>query len=756
MSHSRPRPSAGHDSTMYDDEPEDYYRGPSSSQGYQNSRQDYSRSPPRGPAGERPVYGERYVEDRHHNYDRRRSRSPRREGRGRYTDRDKEDYRSPSRDRSRSHSPYFGGPPNRNVILEGIPLEWTQEDQELAIVAVLSDLQILNELQHGLRLEGLEEVRLIKDKRTGQSRGFAFAQFVGISEARRFLDRCYPTVQLYGPGHTDLASTNEPNKVRIAYSRDRDDRDKAGKGEDDWKCEVCSLPNFSHRTLCFRCNAPRTRTEPLCHDMIGMLLISVGATAHGVVVAQANMSTFSGFATTGDSDVSPDGTASQFLLLRGLEPGVTEELLAKGVSKLCKIKAGTPPSDLQGAKKRQIASTTTDASLGAKDGSLRRVLLVRDRKTNDSWRYGFAEFNTVEDAQAAMAKYKASDKFTISSKPVLLSYIHAGVFVPVLHPLGDEYAKFTFSPLSNTAIKLMYWDEAAYANELAVATPDAPSAIKTKESEHAKFAAAAANEGLVGNGKDGEPKLKKRKVEKDSKVVAPHLQFWTNRHAELHGIPPKDPEEETSNSGPATPLKKAPASTEALPSQTFADLERKCCLLCSRQFKTEADVNKHERMSQLHRDNMKNEDLVSKALAKLNKPKGSATESSAYRDRAKERRQAFNQPKQPAAQHNRTAKESNGGSSPKKEKEEAPPVQSKGAALLGKMGWTAGEGLGAQGTGRTDAIVTELYSQGVGLGAQGGKVGDAAEEAHRQTKGSYADFVSSVKDKAKERFQSLA
>jgi RNA-binding protein 5/10 len=35
-------------------------------------------------------------------------------------------------------------------------------------VAGLSDLQILNELQHGLSLEGVEEIRLIKDKRTGR------------------------------------------------------------------------------------------------------------------------------------------------------------------------------------------------------------------------------------------------------------------------------------------------------------------------------------------------------------------------------------------------------------------------------------------------------------------------------------------------------------------------------------------------------------------------------------------------------------
>jgi RNA-binding protein 5/10 len=484
-------------------------------------------------------------------------------------------------------------------------------------------------------------------------------------------------------------------------------------------------------------------------------LTKSGATAHGVVIAQTNISAFSGFQTTGDSDASPDDTASQFILLRGLEPGVNEELLAKGVAKLCKTKSTTPPVDAQTAKKAKITSTTNDASLGAKEGSLRRVLLVRDRKTNDSWRYGFAEFNSVEDAQAAMIKYKSSDKFTISSKPVLISYIHAGVFVPVLHPVGDEYAKFTFSPLSNAAVKLMYWDEAAYASELVVALNDPLPIGKGKESEHARLAAAAAKEGLVEPGKDGEPRQKKRKVEKDTKVVAPHLQFWTNRHAELHGIPPKDAEEDSPHSLPTTPKKKVDATADAPPSQTFADLERKCCLLCSRQFKSEAEVNKHERMSQLHRDNLKNEDLVAKANAKLDKSLTSAQDNSAYRDRAKERRQAFNQPKQPAAQHNRP-KDSNRGASPKKETEDdVPPVQSKGAVLLGKMGWTAGEGLGAQGTGMTEAIVTELYSQGVGLGAQGGKVGDAAEEAQRQTKGSYADFLSKTKEKAKERFESL-
>jgi RNA-binding protein 5/10 len=507
--------------------------------------------------------------------------------------------------------------------------------------------------------------------------------------------------------------------------------------------------------LCFRCNAPRTRGS-IVTNTLDLTDEIQGATAHGMIVAQAKMSTFSGFSTTGDSDASPDNTASQFLLIRGLEPGVNEDLLFKGVSKLYKIR---PLPDQNNKKK--ISSTSNDASLGAKDGSLRRVLLIRDRKSDDSWRYGFAEYNSVEDAQAAMTKYKASDRFTISSKPVLLSYIHAGVFVPVLHAAGPESAKFTFSPLSNASIKLMYWDEAAYASEYITTPIQPPSMIQSKESEHAKLAAAAAHEGLVPTGKDSEPRSKKRKIEKEptpasKKVVAPHLQFWTNRHAELHGLSSKDDEDTPNSSVESDPAKSSTNVLEDPPSQSFADLERKCCLLCSRQFKTEAEVNKHERMSQLHRDNMKNEVIMAKARLKLNKTLEASADNAAYRDRAKERRQAFNQPKQPAAQHNRGLKDSNQAQTPPNETEEPPRSTSKGAALLGKMGWTAGEGLGAQGTGITNAITTELYSKGVGIGAQGGKLGDAVEEAHRQTKGSsYAEFLSKTKDKAKERYQNM-
>ena len=165
-------------------------------------------------------------------------------------------------------------------------------------------------------------------------------------------------------------------------------------------------------------------------------------------------------------------------------------------------------------------------------------------------------------------------------------------------------------------------------------------------------------------------------------------------------------------------------------------------------------MNKHERLSSLHRENLKNEYLLSKAQAKMAKagvaPVPIVEDTSEYRDRAKERRAAFGGAKKISLPLKKATTQ------PEEEPHDEPaPAPSKGASLLGKMGWSAGEGLGAQGTGMTAPIATDLYVQGVGLGAQGGKLGDAVEEANSNTKSSYSDFLEKTKDKAKERFERM-
>lgn len=98
----------------------------------------------------------------------------------------------------------------------------------------------------------------------------------------------------------------------------------------------------------------------------------------------------------GDNDAASENEPSQFLLIRGLEASVTEELLAKGVAKLYRPPTNSESTASLPKKGAKVASTTGDSNLGARDGSIRRVLLVRDRKSNESWRYGFAEFSTLQ------------------------------------------------------------------------------------------------------------------------------------------------------------------------------------------------------------------------------------------------------------------------------------------------------------------------------------------------------------------------
>lgn len=520
------------------------------------------------------------------------------------------------------------------------------------------------------------------------------------------MERNHPCIYLYGP---TAGENDRSTKVRIAYSREREDRTRA-KAEGDWMCRMCAVVNFAVRSKCFRCNAPRPELGPIGPP---------GLPAPKVV-------------NNGDNDAAPENQPSQFILIRGLEGSVNEDLLAKGVAKLYRPNSGHNDNSSNVQKKAgKVASTTGDANLGAREGSIRRVLLVRDRKTNESWRYGFAEFANVLDAQAAIQRLNSFDKFTISSRPVMVSYIHAGVFVPVMdpHPSTEHY---TFSPLANPSLKLMYWDDEGYVTELMLSSPeDDTSHDQPKEQPKGE--------------KDTE-KAKKRKADASAantnakKLAMPsQLQFWSNRHAELHGIPKDsngnviDPESDSLNKDPNAP-----------PAQSYADLNRQCCYLCMRQFKSAANVNRHERLSELHRTNLQNEQARTRGMGKLIKH-GIVPPTAEYRDRARERRQAFGRGKANASKPK-----------PPKEEEEVP-VQStsKGASLLSKMGWSEGSGLGAQGTGVTAPIATEVYAQGVGLGAQGGKIGDASEEAARNTRGRYDEFLEKTKETARQRYDQM-
>lgn len=485
-------------------------------------------------------------------------------------------------------------------------------------------------------------------------------------------------------------------------------------------------------------------------------------------------------------------------------------------------------------KLKSTAPTAGAPRQGARPGSLHRVFLMRDVNTNESYKYGFAEFWTLEDATAAMAKVKLLRSFTVAACLVTVSTIHMGVFVPEEREVTAATESFSFKPLFNPALRVKYRDPHAYPSCMVVACDPPPG-------DSVPTTAKPQDAGEPGDGK----KSKKRKADgnpgasavKKSVPMAGHMALWQRKHDEIHSgnSGPKNRPSDVLSDANRVPLNvgsssltksdaKAPIkislsgstmlSASSAPSGSglssgqatsperedgvqsenngsgaqsssggdvvsYVDRERLMCLICMRKYKSVDEVNIHEK-SRNHKTAMENEDSVKAALPRLaardkrlqkqaqENEDGDALAASQYRDRAKERRQAFNQPNKPSAQGDKAKSDAPGKIPPSKKEESSisgsskdnpsqpPPVaQSKGAGMLAKMGWMSGSGLGANGDGRTEVIATNAYQEGAGLGAEGANLGDAAELAEKKTRNTYADYVSTVQDKARERYNRL-
>lgn len=241
------------------------------------------------------------------------------------------------------------------------------------------------------------------------SRQLGFLRFYSINESRVFLERNHPFIYLYGPSAGD---NDRSTKVRIAYSREREDRARP-KSEGDWTCRMVRLLRPKLRTsvpkLTTRLSVLSSTSRPgqnvfavtplvqVCSHFYWHIHYYADQTAPEIMPVGPPGAPAPKVVNNGDNDAAPENQPSQFLLFRGLDSSVTEELLAKGVAKLYRPTGGSNdgPSSNNPKKGAKVASTTGDSNLGAREGSIRRVLLVRDRRTNESWRFGFAEFANV-------------------------------------------------------------------------------------------------------------------------------------------------------------------------------------------------------------------------------------------------------------------------------------------------------------------------------------------------------------------------
>ncbi|KAM0059809.1 putative G-patch domain, RNA recognition motif domain, Zinc finger, RanBP2-type, OCRE [Helianthus debilis subsp. tardiflorus] len=277
-------------------------------------------------------------DDRVRSRSRSRSRTPRSRSRGRsyredsYDD-DWYDRSDRRRDRDKKHHhEYYSATPSATVVVKGLSQNTTEEDLH----------QILAEWGP------LRHVRVIKERNSGVSRGFAFIDFPTTGSARSMMDKV-----------GDEGLLVDGRKLFFEYSKPAggaggpffgsDGSSRAGHMNhrstmllSDWMCTICGCVNFARRTSCFQCNEPRTDDAPLA-DM-----------------ASSNHASFGKKGETGPTHV---------LVVRGLDENADEEMIRYEFSKHAPIK------DLR---------------------------LVRDKFTHVSRGFAFVHFHSVDDATKAL------------------------------------------------------------------------------------------------------------------------------------------------------------------------------------------------------------------------------------------------------------------------------------------------------------------------------------------------------------------
>jgi RNA-binding protein 5/10 len=109
----------------------------------------------------------------------------------------------------------------------------------------LADSVQEDDLYQALRQVGctvMKDVRLVRHRETGQSRGFAFVEFLSQDDAERLI-KISERQGLYV--HERRASAT--------YSKSRYIDDRVS----DWSCPQCQKMNFRWRDACFNCRVPK-------------------------------------------------------------------------------------------------------------------------------------------------------------------------------------------------------------------------------------------------------------------------------------------------------------------------------------------------------------------------------------------------------------------------------------------------------------------------------------------------------------------
>ncbi|KAL6307896.1 hypothetical protein BKA93DRAFT_766391 [Sparassis latifolia] len=637
--------------------------------------------------------------------------------------------------------------PSPHVIFLGLDPDFTEADLQAYLASNSCSI---------------ETVTIIRDRSTGVSKGFGFAQFTSTEHARAFVDPLFPFIQVPPPAshgasasaafykalEMGSATPHGGRRVKIDFSQSASPGEKRGRGPQHANDGTRDIGNAQAAVLLFRGLDPLSGPQAIVQAM----KTSAGVGREGargmrriiLIKDKVTMASW-GFAFVEFVDVQSASAVLGVTMSPEIHPSgfrISDRPVAASFAHPYSFQ---PQPDFS---LRDDACLPSSSSLGGVEGTWVRYW-------DEASTAAVLEFKVEEPVEPTVPPVKEKKK---KSK---------GASETVNPPTDERPAEASALPVSDKPVMLSFKSTTSNkqgpANTLGTSGQPkkaAPLSLAFSMAEDNQHPDVSDVESDNTKGATEDPKVTTAKKVAPliaSRKTANNITKWNQvqdvlSHDTDPRVPPT-PAVSTSNTPvvatKAKSLTPAPVENEF----EFADTHAMTCLLCARQFKSLEQLRRHNKESDLHKKNHKDVSLrevarrkAEAARAKVEQPK--------YRDRASERRVMHNQPDIPLSSETSV-------SHGKKRHAEGPPPSSPpplpvnpgqdssnvGNKLLKMMGWKEGTGLGTDGEGRVEPIQTAIYAQGVGLGASKGKeIGKYAD--------GYAGYVHMAQDAARERYGS--
>ncbi|XP_035512342.1 RNA-binding protein 10 [Morone saxatilis] len=286
-------------------------------------------------------------------------------------------------------------------------LDQNQRPSNIIMLRMLPPNATANEIRAQLQEQGIQprEVRLMRNKSSGQSRGFAFVEFNVIQEATRWMETNQGVLLILG------------QRVSMHYS------DPKPRANEDWLCNKCGVQNFKRREKCFKCSVPKSEAELKLPQLQRDLPIGLQKEgAQGLLPLPAPYHSSGPTVNPGQATQQAD-VANDTLILRNLGPHTSLEAILSALAPFATLS----PSN---------------------------VRLIKDKHTHLNRGFAFLQLSTIVEASQLLQILQAlQPALSIDGKTIVVEFAKGSkrdVFL-------TDGSRVSAATVASTAIAAAQW-----------------------------------------------------------------------------------------------------------------------------------------------------------------------------------------------------------------------------------------------------------------------------------------------------------